>query len=297
LPRWKRRKTTKILREYQKQLVDNLALGFSQLVLLSLKEEEAKPPIILLEGDRDLKPLNQDIVDLTALVMDQGLVVVELCGGILSATEALIWTGVKIRQLYVCEIDSEARALAAARLEVLSKMFPKLLPLEAFARCFSVLPHDISLIKYRHIKELGPVDLVICGFPCQDFSRATRIAQELRDPRSAIFFGMVNIVHEITYEYGNCGWIIENVDASDHRNSLVREEFNQVVKGVLETGYAFDAVAVGSYAHRFRRFWTNLIPTTLQAQQLGGTTMCFSFSRSICAGHPRTKAEGSVSPT
>jgi hypothetical protein len=60
-----------------------------------------------------------------------------------------------------------------------------------------------------------------------------------------------------------CGWVIENVDASDHRNSLVREEFNQVVKGVLETGYAFDAVAVGSYAHRFRKFWTNLIPTTL----------------------------------
>jgi hypothetical protein len=35
------------------------------------------------------------------------------------------------------------------------------------------------------------------------------------------------------------------------------------VKGVLGEGYAFDAVAVGSYAHRFRRFWTNLIPTTL----------------------------------
>jgi hypothetical protein len=195
--------------------------------------------------------------------MDQGLIVVELCGGILSATEALIWTGVKIRQLYVCEIDSEARALAAARLEVLSKMFPKLLPPEAFARFFSVLPHDISLIKYRHIKELGPVDLVICGFPCQGFSRATRNAQGLRDPRSAIFFDVVNIIHEITYEYGNCGWIIENVDASDHRNGLVQEEFNQVVKGVLGTGYAFDAVAVGSYAHRFRRFWTNLIPTTL----------------------------------
>jgi hypothetical protein len=35
-----------------------------------------------------------------------------------------------------------------------------------------------------------------------------------------------------------------------------------VVKGVLGEGYAFDAVAVGSYAHRFGRFWTNLIPTT-----------------------------------
>jgi hypothetical protein len=74
---------------------------------------------------------------------------------------------------------------------------------------------------------------------------------------------MVNLIHEITYEHCNCGWVIENVDASDHNNRLVREEYNQVVKGVLGERYAFDAVAVGSYAHRFRRFWTNLIPTTL----------------------------------
>jgi hypothetical protein len=137
------------------------------------------------------------------------------------------------------------------------------LPSTAFARCFSFLPHDISLIKYRHIKGLGPEDLIICGFPCQGFSRATRNAQGLRDRRSAVFFDIVNIIHEISCEHGNCGWIIENVDASDHRNSLVREEFNQVVKGVLGPGYAFDAVAVGSYAHQFCRLWTNLISTTL----------------------------------
>jgi hypothetical protein len=102
-------------------------------------EEEAKPPTISLEGYRDLKPLNQDIVDMSTPITGPGLVVVELCGEILSATEALIRVGIKIRQLYVCEIDSEARALAAARLEVLSKMFPELLPSEAFAHCFSSL--------------------------------------------------------------------------------------------------------------------------------------------------------------
>jgi hypothetical protein len=71
------------------------------------------------------------------------------------------------------------------------------------------------------------------------------------------------LIHEITYTHGNCGWLIENVDATDHRNALVRDEYNQVVKGILGPGYAFDAVAVGSYAHRFRRLWTNLILTTL----------------------------------
>jgi hypothetical protein len=134
------------------------------------------------------------------------------------------------------------------------------LPSEAFASCFSFLPQDIALIKQERVRKLGQVDLIICGFPCQGSSRATRRAQGLRDPRSSVFFDMVNLIHEITYEHGNCGWFSI---ASDHRNDLVREEYNQVVKGVLGPGYAFDAVAVGSYAHRFRRFWTNLIPTTL----------------------------------
>ena len=137
---------------------------------------EAKPPLISLEGYRDLRPLNQDIVDITEPVMGQGVVVVELCGGILSATEALIRTGVKVRQLYVCEIDPEARALAHARLKVLSKMFPELLPPEAFACCFTFLPQDIALIKPEHVRKLGHVDLIICGFPCQGFSRAARRA-------------------------------------------------------------------------------------------------------------------------
>jgi hypothetical protein len=93
--------------------------------------------------------------------------------------------------------------------------------------------------------------------------RATRRAQGLRDPRSSVFFDMVNLIHEITYTHGNYGWLIENVDATDHRNALVRDEYNQVVKAILGPGYAFDAVAVGFHAHRFRRFWTNLISTIL----------------------------------
>jgi site-specific DNA-cytosine methylase len=152
---------------------------------------EKKPSLISLEGYRDLKPLNQDIVGITEPLMDQGLIVVEPCGGILFATEALRRTGVKIRELHVCEIDPEARAIAAARLEMLSKTFPELLAPRAFARCFSSLPQDIALIKHKHVQELGPVDLIICGFPCQGFSRASQRAQELQDPRSAAFFDMV----------------------------------------------------------------------------------------------------------
>jgi hypothetical protein len=61
----------------------------------ALKEMEAKPPLISLDGYRDLRPLNQDIIDITEPVIGQGLIVVELCGGILFAIEALFRTGIK----------------------------------------------------------------------------------------------------------------------------------------------------------------------------------------------------------
>jgi hypothetical protein len=50
----------------------------------------------LLDGYQDLRPLNQDLIAIVEPAMHQGLIVVELCGGILSATKALIWTGIKI---------------------------------------------------------------------------------------------------------------------------------------------------------------------------------------------------------
>jgi predicted aspartyl protease len=56
---------------YNRQLVDELSNSFSQLALSSLKEMETKPSLISLEGYRDLRPLNQDIVDITEPLMGQ----------------------------------------------------------------------------------------------------------------------------------------------------------------------------------------------------------------------------------
>jgi hypothetical protein len=133
--------------DYHRQSVRELALSCSQLALSALKEIEATPTLILLDGYQDLRPLNQDLIAIVEHAINQCLIVVELCGGVLSATEALIWTGIKIQKLYVCEIDPKARTLAADRLQVLSKMCPESLPSEAFASCFSFLPQDIALIK------------------------------------------------------------------------------------------------------------------------------------------------------
>lgn len=57
---------------------------------------------------------------------------------------------------------------------------------------------------------------------------------------------MVRLIHQITQTNGKCGWVIENVDASDHPDLKVREEFNHVIDGIMSEGLAFDAFAVGS---------------------------------------------------
>ena len=145
-----------------------------------------------------------------------------------------------------------------ARLKTLSGIFPDLLAESAFENCFGLLSQDIKLINQSHVLALGRVDLVVCGFPCQGFSRALGTAKGLPNPRTAVFVDVVRLVHRIIRHQGNCAWLFENVDASDHPDLQVRQEFNEVVKGVLGQGCAFDAVAVGSYAHRYRRIWTNL---------------------------------------
>lgn len=247
---------------FNRQLADFLHSSlFSSLP--TLKEAEPDAPSITLEDYKHLTPLNLDLVDISEAAKNPGLVVVELCGGILAATEALVRSGVKIRALHVCEVDYQARLVGSRRLEVLHELFPELLPRKAFERCFATLPQNIRMITASQIDRLGRVDLIICGFPCQGFSRAARTPLGLRDPRTALFLVMMNVIRQITVAHGNCGWVVENVDASDHKDPLGRREFNEVVKGLLGEGFAFDAVAVGSYAHRFRRFWTNLIPSSL----------------------------------
>jgi hypothetical protein len=53
------------------------------------------------------------------------------------------------------------------------------------------------------------------------------------------------------------------VDATNHPINSVRRDFNEVVKRPLGEGVAYDAISVGSYAHKYRRYWQNLIPGPL----------------------------------
>jgi hypothetical protein len=106
-------------------------------------------------------------------------------------------------------------------------------------------------------------DLIVANFPCQGFSRASGQARGLADQRTRLFFETMRIIHLIHRRRGHCGWLIKNFDATNHPIDNVRKDFNKVIKRLLGEGVAFDAISVGSYAHRYRQYWRNLIPGPL----------------------------------
>jgi site-specific DNA-cytosine methylase len=104
---------------------------------------------------------------------EEGLVVVELFSGISATTEALLRAGVKIKKLYCCELDPKARAVTKLRANDWLQVFQELLQPSALEGFHSFLPQNVELIGNSHILAMEKPDLVVAGFPCQGFSRAS----------------------------------------------------------------------------------------------------------------------------
>jgi hypothetical protein len=88
-------------------------------------------------------------------------------------------------------------------------------------------------------------------------------ARGLAYPMNHLFTEALRVIHLIHRRRGHCGWLIENVDATDRPIDSERREFNEVIKRLLGEGVVYDAILVGFYAHRYWRYWQNLIPGPL----------------------------------
>ena len=255
-------RSVRVQLEFRDQLDMQSIIAHFQRTLRSLTDPP--PPAVLLAA-RYGSPLDQNFVDIheQTAVNSEGIVIVELCSGLCATTEALVRNGVKIRRVYACEIEPSIRIVAQQRLATLVQLFPHLITAEAIATCHEALPEDITKINAQHVAAIEPPNFIVAGFPCQGFSSAATRPLGLRDTRTALFYTCVEFVHMVYRHHGPCVWLFENVDATDHRDTTVAYEYNHLIKGILGQGVAFDAVAVGSYAHRHRRFWTNGIPASL----------------------------------
>ena len=111
---------------------------------------------------------------------------VELFGGISTGLAAVLETGLTVRRYVYVDNSQVSTRVARHHLHQLMVLYPQQLPPTAIHGCFSRLPRDVTLISEADLRHLGPVDMVIAGWPCQGHSRAGA-GRGLEDPRSSLF--------------------------------------------------------------------------------------------------------------
>lgn len=170
--------------------------------------------------------------------------VLDLFSGIGGFSLGLERTG-GFRTAAFCEIDDKAR-------RVLQKHWPNV-----------TIYSDVATLTAETVcYDVGTIDVITGGFPCQDISLAGRGAG-LSGARSGLWFHMRRLIEEIRPRYA----IIENVSALRSRGLDV------VLRGLAALGYdaewhCIPASAVGA-PHRRDRVWIVAYTNNTRLEGLG----------------------------
>ena len=187
--------------------------------------------------------------------------VLELCGGLGIGLEAVLKSGYDVSQYQYCDIDLKARDAVRFRLANLTAKYPIQFPPSAWKNAFG-LPQDITLVSTGDLKQhLGTNSqqwLIIAGWPCQEYSAAGRGRV---GKRAALLSEVCRIIRWVqnTQQRKPPAYLLENV-AMQHnfRHKHIRYPVFEELVSQLGEPVTFDAVQVGSGAHRLRNYWTNL---------------------------------------
>jgi hypothetical protein len=201
---------------------------------------------------------------------DDGIVLLELFGGIGTSLAAVLQAGIKVQRYVYIDTDDAARQVAKYHSRGLRVRFPELLTTTALLSASSSLTGDISLISKKDLHWLGHVDLVIAGWPYQGMSMA-RNQNGLQDGHSSRFYDMVRVIRYLqTSQRRPPSYIVENIPVVSSLRSRMLESMYKI-HSILGVPVLIDAAAVGSRAHRPRFWWTNLAPTELLQSAIGHT--------------------------
>jgi len=180
--------------------------------------------------------------------------VLDLFSGIGGFSLGFEWASPIFKTVAFCEIDKYAQ-------KVLKKHWPEVL-----------IYDDIRKIGKKTFEEIGQVDIITAGFPCQDISQAGK-QKGLKDEkgnytRSGLFFEIIRLA-----ELCRPGWIVlENVAAL-----LSRPEWMGAVLGSLsEVGYDAEweiirASDMGA-PHQRARVWIVAYPSSNRRAREGTQT-------------------------
>ena len=197
-----------------------------------------------------------------------GVYVVELFGGICAGLEAVLRTGVRVTGHAYCDTCPVARKVAAQRVVDFGGLYDNF-DVNSVAACMS-FPADVKewtdevvaqvWMEAEHLSPGTPI-LVVAGWPCQDLSRAGT-GRGLAGARSGLFTELTRVLADFasTSREHQLGYIVENVDPrSNLRHDRVNGHDADVITAALGEATCVDAAQFGSYAHRYRAFWSNLV--------------------------------------
>ena len=105
---------------------------------------------------------------------------------------------------------------------------------------------DISKIDLTKLKEIGGIDLITHGSPCQDFSILKANGKGLEGDKSKLFYEYLRLLKEIKPKY----FLLENV-------KMKKESEKQLNEYLGVEGLHINSSLV-SYQNRPRIYWTNI---------------------------------------
>lgn len=163
---------------------------------------------------------------------------ISLFDGISVARLAIERANLPLTNYYTSEIDNYA-------LEVSRLNYPSNIELG-----------DIKKLTSKRLKELGNVDLLLCGSPCQNLS-SLGDGSGLSGVKSSLFYEALRVLHEVKPKY----WLFENV-------ASMRIKDRDKISDLLEVEPIMINSSHLSGQCRKRLYWTN-IPEVTQPEDKG----------------------------
>jgi site-specific DNA-cytosine methylase len=161
--------------------------------------------------------------------------VLSLFDGISAGRVALERAGIKVDKYYASEIDKYA-------IQVTQKNYPDTVQIGDVTK----VSYENGILEYENVtQDVGKIDLLIGGSPCQGFSFAGK-QLNFEDDRSKLFFEYVRLLEETKPKY----FLLENVK--------MKKEYQDVITKYLGVEPIEINSALVSAQTRKRLYWTNI---------------------------------------
>lgn len=163
------------------------------------------------------------------------MIVLSLFDGMSCGQIALNQSGLEVKRYFASEIKPHA-------IKCTQHNFPDTIQIGDVCK---ISYRDGILTTENGDFEVGKIDLLIGGSPCQGFSRAGK-ELNFNDERSKLFFEYVRILKEVNPTY----FLLENV--------VMRKEYSDVITDILGVTPIMINSALVSAQERKRLYWTNI---------------------------------------